>query len=276
MEMDQYEKRGFLHEDFKLFHIKDSSLETFDYHYHDFNKIYILLSGNVIYNIEGKSYPLSPYDIVLINRNELHKPEIDFSTPYERIILYTNLLADSVLSYCFEYSKEYDEHVIRIKDLPYTRLFEALKELEQAVISTDFANEIYESTLFTEFMVLLNRNMIHKEYCYVSAHTSNNKIHHILSYINEHLMEDLSVDYLSSYFYVSKYHLMRTFKAETGYSLHYYITDKRLLLAKDLLSRGFSIGEICFQCGFKDYSTFFRAFKKKYNCKPSQLGVGTH
>ena len=271
MNFEQYEKRGFLYEDFKLFHIKDSFPQTIDYHYHDFNKIYILLSGNVIYNIEGKSYPLLPYDIVLINRNELHKPEIDFTTPYERIILYTNLLEGSLLSYCFQFSKANSQHVIRLNNLPYTRLFETLKELERATNSTDFANEIYESTLFTEFMVLLNRSMIRREYSYVSAHASSNKIHHILAYINEHLREDLSVEYLASHFYISKYHLMRTFKAETGYSLHSYINDKRLLLAKDLLLQDFAIGEICYQCGFKEYSTFSRAFKKKYNRTPSQF-----
>lgn len=273
MQIIQYEKRGFLQEDFRLFHIKDSALESFDYHYHAFHKIYLLLSGNVIYNIEGKSYPLLPYDIVLVNRNELHKPEIDFSTPYERIILYTNLEEDSLLCHCFERSSETGQHVIRLTDAPHTRLFEVLAALEEASASVDFAGELYESALFTEFMVLLNRSMIHNQYSYVSAHASGNKIHRILSYINEHLQEDLSVDLLSTHFYISKYHLMRTFKAETGYSLHHYIIDKRLLLAKDLLARQFPVGEICFQCGFKDYSTFFRAFKKKFGCKPSQFGT---
>ncbi|MFA9463552.1 MAG: AraC family transcriptional regulator [Velocimicrobium sp.] len=273
MQKKDYEKRGFLQEDFKLFHIKDSALETFDYHYHDFNKIYILISGNVVYNIEGKTYPLLPNDIVLINRNELHKPEINFSVPYERIIVYTNFLEHSSLSYCFQYAKDYTQPVIRLRDLPYTQLFNTLTKLEATIQCNDFANEIYQSALFTEFLVLLNRNMIHKEYSTVSYHSSNNKVHQIIAYINEHIKEDLTVDFLSSHFYVSKYHLMRTFKAETGYSLHHYITNKRLLLACDLLSHDFSIGEVCFQCGFKDYSTFFRAFKKKYNCTPSQLDL---
>lgn len=273
MQFNEYEKRGFLYEDFKLFHIKDSMLETIDYHYHDFNKIYLLIAGTVTYNIEGRSYPLLPYDIVLINRNELHKPQLQSSSPYERIILYTSPLEDSLLSHCFDYSKNQKQPVIRIENLPYTRLFETLKELERAKTSDDFANDLYTSTLFREFMILLNRSMIHKQYSQVSAHSSNNKVHQILTYINEHLPEDLSIDSLSSHFYISKYHLMRTFKAETGYSLHSYINNKRLLLAKDLLLQDFSIGEVCYQCGFKEYSTFSRSFKKKYNCTPSQINL---
>lgn len=265
-----YQKRGFLQEDFKLFHIKDSSLENIDYHYHDFNKIYILLSGNVVYNIEGESYPLAPYDIVLVSKHQLHRPEVDYSTPYERILLYTSLTEASILSQCFQTARERHQPVVRIENLPFTRLFASLKELERTTECTDFAGDLYQTALYHEFLILLNRTIIHRDFESVSAHATDNKVHHILSYINEHLSENLSIDLLSARFYISKYHLMRTFKAQTGYSLHHYIVDKRLLLAKELLANDYPIGEVCYQCGFQDYTTFYRAYKKKYGIMPSR------
>ena len=79
------EKTGYLEQDFRLFHIKDQTKREFSYHYHDFHKVIIFLSGKAAYHIEGKSYYLKPWDILLVNRHAIHKPEIDFSVPYERL-----------------------------------------------------------------------------------------------------------------------------------------------------------------------------------------------
>lgn len=81
------EKTGYLDQEFRLFHIKDQTKRTFAYHYHDFHKVIIFLSGKAAYHIEGKSYYLKPWDILLVNRHAIHKPEIDFSVPYERCAL---------------------------------------------------------------------------------------------------------------------------------------------------------------------------------------------
>ena len=61
------EKTGYLEQDFRLFHIKDQTKREFSYHYHDFHKVIIFLSGKAAYHIEGKSYYLKPWDILLVN-----------------------------------------------------------------------------------------------------------------------------------------------------------------------------------------------------------------
>ena len=66
--MNPIEKLGYLDDDFKIFHIVDKKRKIFDFHYHDFNKITIFLSGNINYSIEGKNYTLKPYDIILCER----------------------------------------------------------------------------------------------------------------------------------------------------------------------------------------------------------------
>ena len=83
--MDTYMKKGYLNSEFRLFHLTDRETKEVEYHYHDFNKITIFIKGKVNYMIEGKSYDLKPYDIVLVNHNDIHRLEVDNSVLYERI-----------------------------------------------------------------------------------------------------------------------------------------------------------------------------------------------
>ena len=85
-----FERQGFLKEDFRLFHLKDKVNPCYEFHYHDFLKIMVLLEGKVNYVIEGRSYSLRPFDIVLVGRGQIHRPEVDPGQPYERQILYMN------------------------------------------------------------------------------------------------------------------------------------------------------------------------------------------
>ena len=89
--MDQYVKKGYLNSEFRLFHLTDQETREVEYHYHDFDKITIFLKGNVSYTVEGRSYELKPYDIVLVRHNDIHRLTVDNSTPYDRIIVYMQL-----------------------------------------------------------------------------------------------------------------------------------------------------------------------------------------
>ncbi len=80
--MEHYEKKGYLSSDFRLFHLTDRSIPNIKYHYHEFDKITILIKGNVHYTIEGRTYQLEPYDMVLVRHNEIHRPIVDTTTPY--------------------------------------------------------------------------------------------------------------------------------------------------------------------------------------------------
>ena len=61
-------KRGYLHENFRLFHLKDSRAQKLDYHYHEFDKLILLLNGKVTYVVEGVTYFLQPWDLLLVQR----------------------------------------------------------------------------------------------------------------------------------------------------------------------------------------------------------------
>ena len=275
--MDSYEKRGYLNSDFRLFHLIDTKKQDFEYHYHDFDKIIIFIRGNVTYRIEGCTYKLEPYDIILVRHNDIHKPDIDPTVPYERIIVYLSpgfLLAyrsDSYdLSSCFQKSKELHSHVLRIYSLEKSSLYHTLSNLEYACTHDGYAKDLYCKVVFLEFMIQLNRAALTNRVKYLPSVTADRRILDIMDYISGRLTEDITVEDIADACYVSRYHLMHLFKEETGYTLFAYITEKRLALARDLLKTGIPVTEVCFGCGFKNYSTFSRAYKKHFRISPSE------
>ena len=65
-------KTGYLNESFRLFHLRDQVSREFSFHYHDFYKIVVFLEGKADYHIEGRTYPLAPWDILLVDRYAIH------------------------------------------------------------------------------------------------------------------------------------------------------------------------------------------------------------
>lgn len=267
----QTEKTGYLNEDFRLFHIKDQTKKEFSYHYHDFHKVVIFISGKAAYHIEGKSYQLKPWDILLVDRHAIHRPEIDPSVPYERFILWIkNDLPQSDLLKCFQKANDRSYNLIRLNPDVQEKLKDILLEMEASAHTDGFCKDILTQSLFLQFMVYLNRIFLEKQYIIdPRSYTFDSQIDSLLRYINHNLDENLSVENLASKYYVSKYHLMRKFKEETGYTIHSYIVNKRLLLARTMISQGTPILKAAQESGFREYSTFARAYRKQFGKAPS-------
>ena len=267
------EKTGYLEQDFRLFHIKDQTKRDFSYHYHDFHKVIIFLSGKAAYHIEGNSYYLKPWDILLVNRHAIHKPEIDFSVPYERFVLWIrDDIKSTELLRCFQKAIDRSYNLIRLDSDTQEKLKQLLYELEAALKDEKFGSELLGSALFTQFMVYVNRIFLEKQYIYdTRSYSSDSQIEELLRYINHNLTEDLSIETLARKYYLSKYHMMRKFKEETGYTIHNYIISKRLLLARTKISEGTPILKAAQLSGFSDYTTFSRAYKKQFGTAPSQM-----
>lgn len=270
-----YDKRGYLSEDFRLFHLNDVGTRELAFHYHDFDKIVIFLSGSVTYLIEGRAYKLQPYDIVFVNHNEIHRPLIDTAVPYERIIVYLSPRFLSAyqtdaydLSLCLRKARTTHAHVLRMKPPAKRSLFQTIKRLETAGSDSGYGAPLYCQALFLEFMVQLNRLFLNQKLDYPDTSSSDRRIMAVMEYINQNLGDTLDVDRLADRFHFSRYHLMRLFKQETGYTIGRYISSKRLLAARELLSTDLPITEICFRCGFRNYSTFSRAYKTEFKESP--------
>ncbi|MCY6371320.1 AraC family transcriptional regulator [Clostridium ganghwense] len=271
-------KRGYLKKDFELFHLKDQKNMQFEFHYHDFNKIIIFMSGKVTYLIEGKAYKLKPWDILLVNNNDIHKPLIDSSETYERIVIWVNSRFlekhnnfDCNLLSCFELASSQKFNLLRLNSELPINLKYTITQLEDACKSSDFGSSILKNSLFLQLVVYINRLFLENEKNKVLSDINyDENIGAILDYINKNLSEDLSIDNLSSRFYMSKYYLMHKFKKQTGYTIHKYILQKRLIMSNSLIKKGKSITEACAECGFGDYSNFVRAFKKMFGLSPKK------
>lgn len=277
--LEQYEKTGFLLEPFKLFHIKDCIRKEFPFHYHDFYKIIYFVDGNVSYKIEGKTYRLKPHDFVLVDYNAIHKPEIENSVPYERYIIY---LAEEFMNHenkrgerlkcCFEMAGQRGNHVIHFSPGSYETLLDCLMRIEKEEQGEhDFLRDKLLEAAFLEFMVLFNRACLAQPKAFITTAVYHEKIVDVISYIQAHLTENISIDLLADTFYISRYYLMRQFKEATGYSIHQYINEKRILEAKRRILTGVPASKVCYDCGYSDYSTFARRFKEIVGVAPSMV-----
>lgn len=131
------------------------------------------------------------------------------------------------------------------------------------------ARSCWTRALVTQFLIAVTRDLEARQLQYVASASCDEKIVSILKYLNLHLSERQSIDSLSRQFYISKYYMMRRFKAETGYTIHGYLTEKRLLLARERIRAGEALGQVSEACGFQDYSTFSRAYKKRFGASPN-------
>ena len=91
------------------------------------------------------------------------------------------------------------------------------------------------------------------------------------SFMDENMLEKLSLDQICQQANLSKYHFIRLFKNTFGISPYQYLNRKLLELAKQELVGGKSIGEVAVLCGFADSAAFSKAFKKHHGGAPSYL-----
>lgn len=93
----------------------------------------------------------------------------------------------------------------------------------------------------------------------------------IITYINEHFAENITIEALADRAGLSQYHFIRIFKKETGFTPHKYILNSRLSSAQYLLKNTrLSAKDICFQTGFSCESVFCSAFKKELGVTPTE------
>lgn len=237
-------------------------------HTHQQIEIYCFLRGRGVFHIEGSEYPLEPGDVLIMYPAESHYIDIDCSRPYERAVL--NISPD--------YLQPLD---------PTGYLLRPFRERPAGKLNLYKSSEfpggsiaLWETMMNTEgdphvnvlsgLLPLLNR------ICQLWQRRRENpqpdtSIYRIIRHVNDHLAEPMSLDDICTRFYISKSQLCRQFKKATGTTLWQYVTIKRLAKAQELLSAGAHPTHIYSQCGFNDYSTFYRAYVKAYGIAP---GVG--
>ena len=272
--MTQYEKRGYLLENFRLFHLNTDSEAKVEFHYHEFCKLLLLVSGKGGYVVDGQRYLLQPGDVVLVDSRSIHRPELESGNPYERIIIYISpeflqkmSTGDCNLQEIFSLEAG---HVLRLKESERKKIFAMTAALEKELSGENYGRELISNAYLLRLLVEIGRQRRRKDaYNPHPVIPQNPRVLEWMAYIDQHLAEDLDMDSLAEQFYISKYHMMRLFHRETGFTIHTYLLQRRLLMARQLIEKGMRTTEACYRCGFRSYSSFTRAYNKHLGSTPT-------
>lgn len=271
---DKAPSRGYLHEDFRLFRLEDTAMTPVDWHYHRFHKLLFFLSGHGGYAIEGQDYALEPGDLLLVPAGAIHRPRMVDTQPYCRFVLYLKTsflegLSSRETDLTMPFRKAMEQYAFALRPGREGRFLSLLEELAQAQNTEAFGQDLLCQALVTRLLVELTRSREDGRARYVVSASCDDRIVAILKYINLHLGSPISIESLARQFCISRYHMMRRFKAETGCTIHGYVTEKRLLLARKHMSAGMNPTKVSHLCGFGDYSTFSRAYRRRFGVSPS-------
>lgn len=241
----------------------------FRMHTHESYELYYFAGGNGIYRVEGTPYPLEKGDILIMRPAEAHYIDITENIPYTRLSvnfkpeLIGGIDPSGRLLAPFDNRKIGTFNRYRAENFKSDAYSFFIKN-----IITDSPDRRVQT--MTNLLPLLNE--ISLAFGSVTeTEISKSLDSRIISYINRHISENITLDDICNRFYISKTHLCRIFKKATASTVGEYITVKRLVNARQLILSGTPPTKAYLQCGFRDYSVFYRAYKKKYGVPPSTI-----
>lgn len=102
--------------------------------------------------------------------------------------------------------------------------------------------------------------------------TGSNVVRSVVSYIENHYAERLTLKQIAGAFYINTSYLGQIFKRETGESFTDYVNKYRIRKATELLSDpSYKIYEVAEKVGFTDYHYFLKIFKKITGVNPTEI-----
>ena len=263
---------------FELYYYEDIHIYNVNKHTHNYYEFYFFVDGNITMNIKGNDYQLKQGDVVLIPPHISHYiTNNDTNIPYRRFVLwvdskyYKNVMDRfSEFKYIVTNVKDNNQYIyandVITFNLFQTKLFNIIEESS----SHNFGKEQKIIILLYDLLLDLNRmayDLTHP----TKQHTNLNLHDNIISYIETNIEDELTLDDIADNFYVSKYHIAHIFKQKYGISVHKFITKRRLEMCKNAIMSGLNITDIFNKYGFKDYSSFYRAFKKEFGLSPKEF-----
>ncbi len=244
---------------------------TFSLQIHDKYELYYCMSGKGVFLVEGHPYDLFPGMVMILRPGEAHSLHISTEETYDRITLLFSHQA---------FDKSHDNLYL-------------LEPFRNRSLGHD--NCYYSDSIDPDFVLRCLTNMIrpdrdreeqriaiasslpavlaHIRMAYSGGDPDSNKwggiVGEVAAYINAHLSEDWTLDTLESDLHRNKDYMNRKFKEAMGSSIWEYTTHKRIIAARQDILEGDSIESVFEKSGFKDYSTFFRQYRKVVGVSPS-------
>ena len=243
---------------------------SFERHCHSNYELLYVVEGEGRYMVEGEELPLGRGTLIIMHPYQYHWVSLRDDRPYERYVVNfsrsdllpvaaaLSLLSSPELRGRAYFSRlAYGDAVRSLLD-SFAELAETCGEGDESLMA-----ESLHSTL-TQSLLLLSREAID-----VGLTDDLDKLQ-LLTYINRNISSELSLDGLSREFFISKYHLCRFFKRQMGVTIFEYISAKRYALAEGYLAQGLPATEVSERVGYRDYSTFYRAYTKRAGHPPAR------
>ncbi len=246
-------------------------------HCHDFYEIFIHYRGGTHYCIDNRAYSIKPYQLIIIPPFVMHGNLANqVYHNYERAFLYItphtlsqvaanildlNSFLSSYLKHgAFMYQMEEEDALL-------------CRQLLQDMVA-DFEDESQLGRLDNQrklmhFIQLVCSTLQRSEPSQQPI-VVNEAMQDVLSYINGNFTQPMKLETLARQFGISVSYLSHGFVKYTGRSVYDYILYRRVLHAKELLYSDMPLSEIAEKCGFTDYSSFLRSFKKMAGVSPKE------
>ena len=220
--------------------------------YYDITSVY---SGVLHYRIDGEDYILKKGDTIVVPPGS-HCVRYADNNPASYFVLnyYSDGQREKEIPIVTQNNSGAFNSVMRLIVQTYH------KSIEQRTLHHDLKCNCAISFLLLEMMEQVNV----KKY---SPH-----VQQIMNYIAEHLTEPIQLSEISEKVYLSVPHCCYIIKSELGATIHEIIVRERIALAQNYLTSGdFSLREIPYLCGFSDYNSFYKSFKKHVGVSPSKF-----
>ena len=264
-------------DDFEIFHRIDAASGHITLHTHDFYEIYFPRTEGVGYVVEGHRYRVGPGRLLLIAPGQAHHSDVaEAALVVERFVLWLNTSFVESLAGLLPRFRNLSPEDMRGRNLivPDNETYELMIGLLFSLLHEKQLNDVDSASL--------NRLVVAQLLIHISRVLSNasgaqsgraaqrtREVMRVYEYISAHLKQPLSVSELAERFFIDKNTLTRQFKHVTGMTPGECIRRKRLDAAYAMISRGAGVTESCHECGFADYSAFYRAFRQAYGISPS-------
>jgi AraC-like DNA-binding protein len=261
-----------IHTDSIILHhtVDNQKTDRYALHCHNFYEVFYFIAGDVSYLVDGKRYAPKPNSILLIAPHVFHGVKIESDSAYERISLhfvpgFLPLENQSILLSPFQTAYGANVYFTDDGQKDFHHFFKQLMDCR-------YMDEDYrELSLRIRLEALLSQILFMSQSLKgrSDAASSTTTVSRIIKYLNDHIGEPVSLDDLSSKFYISKHHLNKIFRKATGTTVLNYVIHKRVVMAQNLMLQGQTANSAAAIAGFGDYSSFYRAYKKIFRHAPS-------
>lgn len=257
-----------------LFVSKGKMTKNSRYHNHDFTEITFILSGKAQYCVEGNIYSVKAGDLLIcnsgINHNNIVVNEKEPTTEF--FVGFTDFHFKNMPSNSFNLKN--GDYILHTDN----KLRQELIKYCHAMLAENETNQVGKYFMIKanliQFLLLIIRQNVepshHQESYHFDSHFKSYAVNQIISYLDAHYSEKISLDGIAQNMYLSSVYISKIFKEETGESPISYLIKIRLEKAKEMLvSADYdSIKKIANLVGYEDAYHFSKLFKKYYGVSP--------